>query len=820
LAAAEAAEQQKQQGDAKNGASADAGFVLPPAASGPLGLVRSSSSHSLAQTLRKQDRGHHSGWHASHSAPLLSAQVLPANQYVQLRSGSILSRGMIVKADQFPQEELREGLDMHILGAPNFQQVRPYAIYASGQPSVSGIRTVLNLLRLKQNPRRRVQWINLREEPVVYLNNRPFVLRELEHPFHNLTDFSSISRERLEGIESRMKTDILLESDSGYGNVLVHDEVELGEIRACWNSVHEANVKTSQEVYAQLRAEKYAVSYLRVPVTAESVVGTQQLDAIVKCFLESQRAALPPAQLPNAAATSSSTTAQSSSMSQFAFASEQAAQAAQAAQGGPIETYFVINDQMGRGRSTVGMIAVYLLIKQQERNHAAQHPHHAVAQQQQGPGGRLSSAHGGEVVPASTQVHDHDGLSAYRRGEYDVMLRLLRVLRHGRSAKRRVDDAIDRCGRVHHLRDQILESFVASEHARASDAAAAFSSATAGYMKRYFILVCFQAYLDDSTAAFARATLEATSGAPQAVGGLSVNVDTSSPSASSSSGELLDAAATFTAWWSAHPELEKLMHTLDQDESMLQVVPSSLGEALGTVPPATTTPPLGAGDSSRTSSDETSVVPGALSPTEAAAVSAQASAASLSDVCNVLDLAVFRRSGAVLSKRAILMSEFHLFSTRHQRLLFEHGLPNFRYYESMPLAATAQPNVRGIRNILHILAETSRRRDRRIQAEADAHALREEQHQHQEVGGAGQQLDDKLRAVVQAHANAETLGGSGAGSPARGVLGHHSASALNLTRGVSDGSTEASEEASASLRYRAGTGGQSSAAALAQSHAH
>jgi hypothetical protein len=32
------------------------------------------------------------------------------------------------------------------------------------------IRTVLNLLHLKQNPRRRVHWLVLREEPLVYLN--------------------------------------------------------------------------------------------------------------------------------------------------------------------------------------------------------------------------------------------------------------------------------------------------------------------------------------------------------------------------------------------------------------------------------------------------------------------------------------------------------------------------------------------------------------------------------------------------------------------------------------------------------------------------
>ena len=38
------------------------------------------------------------------SVPLLAAAILPANVYVQQRLGSILSRGMILKADQFPSQ--------------------------------------------------------------------------------------------------------------------------------------------------------------------------------------------------------------------------------------------------------------------------------------------------------------------------------------------------------------------------------------------------------------------------------------------------------------------------------------------------------------------------------------------------------------------------------------------------------------------------------------------------------------------------------------------------------------------------------------------
>lgn len=50
-----------------------------------------------------------------------------------------------------------------------------------------------------------------------------------------------------------------------------------------------------------------------------------------------------------------------------------------------------------------------------------------------------------------------DGLSAYRRGDYNLIRRLLRVLDHGHVAKQAVDTAIDACGQVHNIRLAILQ---------------------------------------------------------------------------------------------------------------------------------------------------------------------------------------------------------------------------------------------------------------------------------------------------------------------------------------------------------------------------
>lgn len=52
-------------------------------------------------------------------------------------------------------------------------------------------------------------WHNMREEPVIYINGRPFVLRVDERPFKNMQEYTGIDVRRLEQMELRLKNDIL-----------------------------------------------------------------------------------------------------------------------------------------------------------------------------------------------------------------------------------------------------------------------------------------------------------------------------------------------------------------------------------------------------------------------------------------------------------------------------------------------------------------------------------------------------------------------------------------------------------------------------------
>ncbi|PKU75784.1 hypothetical protein MA16_Dca026234 [Dendrobium catenatum] len=143
------------------------------------------------------------------------------------RGGSVLGKKTILKSDHFPGCQNKR-LTPQIDGAPNYRQEagsvgRPslgvqtkrrrgwasagqstgerspiselggageagsLPVHGVAIPTINGIRNVLVHIDARQNGKqKKVLWHNLREEPVVYINDRPFVLRDVEKPFSNL----------------------------------------------------------------------------------------------------------------------------------------------------------------------------------------------------------------------------------------------------------------------------------------------------------------------------------------------------------------------------------------------------------------------------------------------------------------------------------------------------------------------------------------------------------------------------------------------------------------------------------------------------------
>lgn len=72
----------------------------------------------------------------------------------------------------------------------------------------------------------------MREEPVLYINGKPYVVREADQPFCNL-EYTGIDRSRVEDMEVRLKRDVLTEAQRFDHHILVteeNDDMQVGHV--------------------------------------------------------------------------------------------------------------------------------------------------------------------------------------------------------------------------------------------------------------------------------------------------------------------------------------------------------------------------------------------------------------------------------------------------------------------------------------------------------------------------------------------------------------------------------------------------------------
>lgn len=360
-------------------------------------------------------------------------------EVMKLRGGSVLGKKTILKSDHFPGCQNKR-LRPNIEGAPNYRQADKLHVHGVAIPTIDGIRNVLKHIgaEIEGENKVHVLWISLREEPVVYINGRPFVLRDVERPFSNL-EYTGINRERVEQMEARLKEDILNEA-ARYGNkILVTDELPDGQMVDQWESVSCNSVKTPLEVYQELQVEGYLVDYERVPVTDEKSPKEQDFDILVHKISQAD-----------------------------------------------VNTEIIFNCQMGRGRTTTGMVIATLIYLNRI-----------------GASGIPRSNSVGTVSQCLTNVPDHmpNSEEAIRRGEYTVIRSLIRVLEGGVDGKRQVDKVIDKCASMQNLREAIAtyrNSILRQPDEMKREASLSFF---VEYLERYYFLICFTVYIHSEMAA-------------------------------------------------------------------------------------------------------------------------------------------------------------------------------------------------------------------------------------------------------------------------------------------------------------------------------
>lgn len=204
---------------------------------------------------------------------------LPGDEFaeyvVRNRAGIVLRPFTLLKSDIWRQF-IERNAGLPVRGTVNFRRIPGSNIFATGQPTVEGISNVLRTVYEQYSGERSfsdetITWLNLREEPLVYVNGKPYCLRQKSMSLRNIKAYSGISWARLALLEDRLKNDVIAELETGEDRLLLHTETADGTVVPVWEEAQPKDVETIQEVMDNAAAEVQGAKliYRRIPITAE-----------------------------------------------------------------------------------------------------------------------------------------------------------------------------------------------------------------------------------------------------------------------------------------------------------------------------------------------------------------------------------------------------------------------------------------------------------------------------------------------------------------------------------------------------------------------
>ncbi|KIM67616.1 hypothetical protein SCLCIDRAFT_1210267 [Scleroderma citrinum Foug A] len=365
-----------------------------------------------------------------------------SDHVVKNRSGIILREGTLLKSDQWLSKSQRV---LHsVQGAINFRNIPGTNIYASGQPTEPAIDEVVRLVKENHPNTNKVVWVTLREEPIVYINGAPYCLRRERFTLRNMKDYGGISASRLEVLEERLRDDVVAELETFGGRVLLHTETANGSVIPVWEDVQPEDVVVLKDIMASRQPNTgVEIQYARIPITSERPPDFSDISELMELVVRTDST----------------------------------------------DSAIVVNCQLGRGRST--LTSVIILLIQQWLNEDRQLRQTTLRR----PRGLSRSM----SVLSSTSMDIFGEELVNRHHSYQVVNNLLRIVRKGPAVKNAVDEAIDRCGVVFNLRDQIEEERLKAEQTTDEKQKRIHASKGLHNLRRYFELISFQAYLQSTT---------------------------------------------------------------------------------------------------------------------------------------------------------------------------------------------------------------------------------------------------------------------------------------------------------------------------------
>merc|ERR1712198_246719 len=192
-------------------------------------------------------------------------------------------------------------------GCPNFRRVPGYKVYCCGQPTIAGYEACLNKVCGDIYPKDgKIIWLNLRQEPDVYVNGAPVCARP-PNKIGEYAELGNITRDIVKSGEEEFLTICKMRAGDNGGKLKAVD-VSKNEV-----DLEVKEIKSLSEVIEGLKEKFPGLIHMRIPVCNSAAPLESDFDTICSTLV-----------------------------------------------GSSVNTPIIVNDQVGLSRATTGCVAVCL----------------------------------------------------------------------------------------------------------------------------------------------------------------------------------------------------------------------------------------------------------------------------------------------------------------------------------------------------------------------------------------------------------------------------------------------------------------------------
>merc|ERR1712174_2786 len=161
----------------------------------------------------------------------------------------------VAMQDHFEKiQKLKDKID----GVPNFRRVPGYKVYCCGQPTIAGYEAALEKVTEKYPKDGPIVWINMRQEPIVYVNGNPVCARP-PNKIGEYAELGGVTRASVKADEEEFLR--VLESRAKDGG-----KIKVVDVNKKESEVEVKELTTLSKVIEDLKATFPGLTHNRIPV--------------------------------------------------------------------------------------------------------------------------------------------------------------------------------------------------------------------------------------------------------------------------------------------------------------------------------------------------------------------------------------------------------------------------------------------------------------------------------------------------------------------------------------------------------------------------